>query len=639
MTTAFKDFLRTSKSKTAAAAASTEAAVTVSRRVLEFPPHVFNINKLPLSSALPPETKRWIRDATDERAAIESGCRFQEKIGQYRVDWIEKNCILYEGDLAGTHMLIADWQYEFFMQWGWMWFSKSWAEKTGQEALGWVRRFRKFNILVPKKNAKSPTLAAAGLSVQLADGEPGNKCYTVALVHDQALLSHQHAIEFVKQNSTLAARCTVNKTTSEIYDGVTKSRFGIRSGSTAGSRNRLEGLNGSLFLDESHVANREQMGILERAGISRRQFIHVQVSTAGTDITGYGYEECLESRRNIIDATEGRDFNFRLKHLEWAIPPDTSMAQLRDPALIDGYIRMATPTLNRIVMEDEIKQEWAKAVNSDTKLAKFAMYRLDLWNASGGDYIAGSDWNKCKRAFLMRSMRPYPAVIGCDFARRRDMCCICVMFAVPETRMLAIDPFDPNTEYEDREINIPHIQPYFYLPHNTVRKYSESMNLDQFIDLGLLNVVNGSTVRPEILANQINALTERYDVRRVGTDSYYSTDVGSVLASKHGWDVESPDSIYSLISQRITSLSPAVEQLMNCVLETEYAHSGNALMDWQLSNIRIIEDNNGNRRFAKATSNSPQKIDGWAAQVNGIFCMMSDPDLYPGQVYSMKVTS
>lgn len=635
--TSFREFLAASGTKTAAARHVQTAEVVSSRRVLEYSPHVFSINSLPLERSLPPETRRWIRDASDERAAIEYGCRFFENVGQYRVDWLEQNCQLYEGDMAGEFISIEDWQYEFFMQWGWMWFSKDWAEKTGRQDLGWVRRFRKFNVLVPKKNAKSPTLAAAGLSVMLADGEPGNKCFTVALVHDQALLSHQHALEFVRQSPALSRRCTINKTTSEIYDTATKSRFSIRSGSSAGNRNRLEGINGSLFVDETHVADKQQMSILERAGISRRQFVCVQVSTAGTDLTGYGYEECLAGRQNILNATEGRAFNFRLKHLEWAIPPDTSTDELRDPTKIDAFIKMATPTLGRIVMPSEIKQEWQESLGSDTKLLKFAMYRLNLWDSSGGAYIAGSDWNRCRKPYSLKELRKYPAVIGCDFARRRDMCCICPMFAVPVEKSVRVDPFDPESEWEMQEINIPHIHPYFFLPEKTAQYYAKSMNIEQFVASGQLTLTPGRTVNPQVLAGKIAQLAEKFDIRLVGSDTYYSADVGAVLASKYGWDIDSPDSIFKLISQSTASISPAVEQLFNCVVNEEYAHNGNAVMDWQRGNIQIVEDNNGNRRFKKDTSNSPQKIDGWAAQANGIFCMMSSPELYPGQVFSMQV--
>ena len=632
----YRSFLLSSKSATAAVAKK-ETTPPRQRRILELPDRPsFYINNLPLLSRLPPETKRWLRDATDERAAIEYGCRFQESKGQYVVDWIEGNCTLYEGENAGELMSVDDWQYELYMQWGWLYFSKEWALKTGQESRGWVRRFRKISGWVPKKNAKSPTLAAAGLYTLMADGERGQKCFSVAKDVNQALVSHSHALEFVRQSPAFQQYCKINATTSEITDLRTKSKYSIRSGSTASNRDRNEGLNGSLFIDETHVVDEQQMSILGRAGISRRQFLLLQLSTAGSNTAGYGYKECLAGRANIKSAEEGLPFNFRMKHLEFAVDPEVSMEDLRDPTKIEGFIRQANPTLGRIVMHDEIIQDWRESVPTDTKLGTFAMYRLNKWDSSGGSYIAGSDWAKCYRRFSFKEMKQFPCVVGGDFSRRRDMTCVMLMFAVPTVMSLPVDPFDELTEYEDREINVPHIHPYFFLPERAVEQYKRHINLEDYASRGLLTITKGATVRAQTIAALINRIDSQFDLRKVGSDSYYSADIAQCLAGDYSWNVEGDDSKLALISQTCSSIGPAVEQLMNLVLNQEIVHNNNALMNWQLGNIRIVEDSNGNRRFEKPTADSPQKIDGWAGLANGIFVMMSDPDLYPGQVFSIK---
>lgn len=532
-------------------------------------------------------------------------------------------------------MSVEDWQYELYMQgWGWLWFSKDWAIKSGKEQMGWVRRFRKISGWVPKKNTKSPTLAAAGLYTLIADGEMGQKCFSVAKDVNQALVSHQHALEFVRQSPELGHVCRINKTTSAIYFSTTKSWYTIRTGSNGANRDRNEGLNGSLFIDETHVVDEAQMGVLKGAGISRRQFLLMQLSTAGSNIAGYGYKECIAGRKNIEAAEKGLDFNFRLKHLEYAIDESVSLEDLRDPNKIEGYIQQSNPTLGRIVLRDEIIQTWKEAKISDTELARFAMYRLNQWNTSGGAYIAGADWRKCYKKFLLKNMKQYPAVLGCDFSRRRDMSAMVVLFAVPTLLDVLVDPFDPDCEeYEQKEINIPHAVPYFFLPQRAVELYSRHINLKEFADLGLLTITKGSTIRASELAAKMNWADETFDIRKVGSDSYYSTDVFACLDSEYGWDI---DERCGLISQTAANIGPAVEQLYNCVLNQELAHNNNAVLNWQLSNLTIVEDNNGNRRFAKPKADDYRKIDGWSALVNGIYIMMTEPELYPGQILSVK---
>lgn len=536
-------------------------------------------------------------------------------------------------------MSVEDWQYELFMQtFGWLWFSKEWALKTGSEKLGWVRRFRKVSGWVPKKNAKSPTLAAAGLYTLLADGEMGQKCFSVALDQKQALIAHQHAIEFVNQSPKLRKRCQVHKQEKTITDHWTKSVYSVRAGSKAGaSRNSNEGLNGNLFVDESHVVDETQMSILKRAGQSRRQFLHMQLSTAGTNTAGYGYKECLAGRKNIENAASGLPFNFRSKHLEFAVHPDTSLDEIRDPTKIEAFIRQANPSVGRIVSYEALEADWNENKGADTTLTEFAMYGLNLWSTSGGLFVAGSDWNKCAKPFAFKDMKKYPAVVGGDFAKRGDLCCVHLGFAVPTVVKLRVDPFDPDSEWKEQLINIPYTHPYFLLPQKAVERYRKHIKFDDYVDQGLLTVVPGATIRPQVIAQLIARIDKTFKLRRVGSDLIYSTDVANILHTEYGWDIEGPDSRYYMISQSCVSLGPAVEQLKNCILNKEIVHKGNALMDWQLRNVQVVEDTNGNRRFSKPNQDDYRKIDGWSALLNMTFVMMSDPELYPGQVFSIKV--
>lgn len=637
----FKSFLTTGKSATAAAKKVEKGKQKPVRRILPHPEIVeplFHINHLPLFSSLSPETKRWIRDSSDERSAIEFGCRFSEQRGEYTVKWIESNCILYEGTDAGKPFGIEDWQYEFFMQgWGWLWFSKEWAVRTKQEKLGWIRRFRKISGWIPKKNGKSPTLAAAGLYTLMADGENGMKCFSVALDQKQALLAHTHAVEFVNQSPALRKRCQVYKNTGEIYDHLTKSSYTVRSGSKAGAQvNSNEGINGCLFIDETHVVDEQQMAVLKRAGISRRQFIHVQLSTAGSNTAGYGYKECISGRENIKAAGEGRRFNFRLKHFEFGCHPDTSLDDIRNPDKIDALIDEANPTVGRIVLHDVLKQDWEESKHSDTLLTEFGMYSLNLWATGGGAFIAGSDWQKCYKPFPFSFVKKFPCVIGADWASKRDFCAIMLGFCVPVKKLVILDPFDPDcVEYRQVTVNMPHIHPYFFLPRKAVEKYRKHINLDDYASRGLLHIVEGATIRPDILASWIVGLDRKFEIRKVASDNVYSGDIAAILASQHGWDIESDYARYAQIGTAASTVSPAIEQLRALILNKELVHKNHELLNWQLANVCLIEDKAGHKRFEKRTSDDWRKIDGWQALVNMTFVMMSDPELYPGQTFSI----
>src|SRR3990167_10032306 len=184
----------------------------------------FFINKLTPWKGVPSETRRWIRNASDERAAQE-GMRVSEERGQYVVNWVQNHCVLYEGSRAGEYIDIDDWQYEFFMQlFGWLVQNEELAERRKLDTC-WIRRFTQASIWIAKKNAKSPTLAATGLYTLCGDGEKGNKCYSVARDGNQALISHTHAMMMVEYSPELSSVCTIKKTNYSITHNPTNSVY------------------------------------------------------------------------------------------------------------------------------------------------------------------------------------------------------------------------------------------------------------------------------------------------------------------------------------------------------------------------------------------------------------------------------
>lgn len=630
----FKDFLKNSSKYTVKAKAEEETPPR--QRVLLPPP--FYVNRLPLTSSLPDETQRWIRSEADERAAIEFGCRVDERRGEYAVQWVEDNCKLYEGDNADQYIMIDDWQYEMYMQgFGWQYFDEEWeARKAGS---GWVRRFKVISGWIPKKNAKSPTLASVGLYLFAGDGEAGQKCFSLATTRDQALIAHTHALNFVRQSATLSARCKIDATTAIIYDRLTKSSYSILCGDKGGLKVSKEGINGSLIIDETHVVDAAFMSVISRAGISRKQPLRIQLSTSGNNVAGYGYNQYSIGRENLKAAEEGRQFDYRFLHFEYSIPQNTSVDDLRDPQKIDSFIRLANPTIGRIVRFGEAKDDWISSCRSDTELANFAMYRLNQWITGAGMFIAGSDWQRCNRPFKLEEVEEHPCIIGTDMSRVRDMTCTAVMWAVPRICMLPEDPFDPdpNPRLVETEINFPFIIPYFWAPRRSLGQFTGKLDVETLHKNKQLFITESPIVKVEAIAEHINNLDSRFNCRGVAADTYASVKLSGCLEGSHGWTVDGPESRFFLIPQNAAAISPAIDQLIGCILSQELCHRGNQVLDWQLGNITVIEDKNGDKRFQKPTSNDWRKIDGWAAVTNGIYYMMTDPDMYPGHVYSIKL--
>lgn len=87
--------------------------------------------------------------------------RFDLKLGNHAIEFIETFCRHYEGELAGQLIKLDLWQKAFI-----------------QTLFGWVdrktklRRFREFLLLVARKNGKSMLSACIMVYMLVADGEP-----------------------------------------------------------------------------------------------------------------------------------------------------------------------------------------------------------------------------------------------------------------------------------------------------------------------------------------------------------------------------------------------------------------------------------------------------------------------------------
>jgi phage terminase large subunit-like protein len=233
-----------------------------------------------------------------------------------------------------------DWQYECTMRlFGWVRRSAKWGRE--------VRRFRQASVWVPKKNKKSPTLAAWGLYLLCGDGEPGQKVFLAAKDGMQARKIAGEA----RRRHAPAVRGP---------DGRVRPEPQHDAGHAQPSRSWLEPLSSqqpdageqggaerqSVLIDETHVVDRDFVRRISRAGISRSEPLHIEVSTAGNNPDSYGKE-----RFDYASGRAGRDEDQELFVAIYAAPQDLTDADLdADPA---KFGRMANPAWGHTVDPEE----------------------------------------------------------------------------------------------------------------------------------------------------------------------------------------------------------------------------------------------------------------------------------------------
>lgn len=553
----------------------------------------FNISNL---HSIDSVTQRWIRTAADERAAHE-GMKFSEELGQFVVDWVQDHCILYEGSKADTPLICDDWQYEYFMQmFGWQRFSP--------ELNRWIRRFRRAGIWIAKKNAKSPTLAATALYMLMGDGEPGQKCYAIARDGKQAMIAFTHAMEMVKSSPLLQEECRINHSNGTIRHIPSKSVYSIVHMENYKS---TEGYNGSLFVDETHVVQQQHMDRVKRAGISRDEPVHIEMSTSGNNVDEYGYDQYIYGKK--VTSLESDDiYNPEFLFIDFSIDQRVTLEDLRDETFVREAAPKCNPALGRIIRLEEFMSDWRDSQRSDTELRNFAMYRLNLWLKGTSPWLEVTDWSACKRDYSLEDLVDYPCVAGLDLSRTKDMTALSLIFAVPD---------------EDAGM-IPYTWTWHWIPYQRAVAYKGYVDLFNDSFSPWITFVKQSTIDYSMIIHKLEWIRTNFDLRGLGYDAWKASDLVRTLIIDYGWS----DDYLIKVPQNMKYIGPITQEFERWVIRGEVAHPNNALLTWQFSHVELDVDKAGNYRPVKPDPNSYKKIDGIMSLLDAGAVLVSDESIW-----------
>lgn len=547
-------------------------------------------------------TLAMVRGPADEQAVAE-GCRFDEGRAAHAVEWIERTCHLYEGDQAGQLIRLMPWQKDFIRRlFGWV----RWSGRLGR----WVRRFTRAILFVPKKNGKSPLLAAIGVYVFDGDGEPGQKVYSTAKDGKQALISHAHAEEMVRRSPALARRCRVNGSTHAITCAETSSQYRIVAGDNVDGQ---EGLNGSVMVDECHVVDRRLAEVLRYAGDSRAEPLHVEVSTAGNNPDGYGKER-FDYAQQVI--REGGD-TWTLA-VVYAAPQDLSHADLdADP---ERYGREANPSWGVTIDPVKWVAEYHEAKKSLATLLVFLMYKLNVWQQAASPWLRASDWEACRRGFTEADLEGRDCWAGLDLSRTRDMSALVLAFHDGDEsfRLLA----------------------YFWLPEDRARElYRLVPQLREWAARGFVTLTPGNVIDYGFIKSSFRRLAARFAIRELAYDRTYAEEVTQSLEQGETDDAgnvlaEGTGVVRYQFRQSAMEFAGPTADFERGVLGCTLHHNGHPVLSWQAGHVRVATDANRNRRPVKPGAGDHKSIDGIVAAIMAVARARQAPR--SGSVYDTK---
>lgn len=567
-------------------------------------------------------TKNWLRNRSDELAA-DNGCWFDPLVGSYPVWWIERYCKLYQGEYAGRYLWLRgcqqcdephpvpaewndiakqtyldrakrhaachrkghslDWKYECIMRlFGWQKHSEHWNRN--------IRRFTKGTIFISKKNGKSPVAAAAALYLTIGDGEPGQAVFLGAKDGTQARdIMGKHAFAMVEQSQELMKICTLNKNLMQISHSASRSYCKPMTSSNSRTQEAKEGLNGSAVIDELHVVDREFMGRINRMGISRSEPLLLEVSTAGADPDSYGKDRFDAGLELLLGNLVEEDWFFASYHA----PQDLADADLSlDPI---KYGKMANPSWGHTILESEFLSDYNASKRNLNDLAKFKMYRLNIWQSSDTPWLDMAAWARCQQPYHEVDLLGQECYAGLDLAKTRDTCALVLNFPMPdnEYRQLA----------------------YFWVPRQRAEALRDKVPYLSWAAQGWLELIDGDTIDFNIIRHRLMELKKKFKITKMAYDDLYAAQmIQRLVEEDRAFRLEE----VCAFAQTITDFAGPTDEYEGLVREGKLHHNGNSLLTSQAGNTRIRTDCNQNKRPVKPKPTSLKTIDG---VVSGIMAL------------------
>ena len=487
--------------------------------------------------------------------------------------FIEKYCVHSKGEWAANPFNIQPWQRHVL------------RAIFGNLTEEGFRIIRNYYLSVPRKNGKSEFAAAIVLYLLLSDPEPGAEIYSAAKSTEQAKMVFDAVKRMVALSEPLQKlanqgrlRVLQNAVTFMDTLGTLRTYKAI-----AHEAKTAHGTNPSAVIcDELHcwtgTAGEEFFEALTSGQGARRQPLTLMLTTAGYDKNSLCYEQYQLAKDIKSGKKEDRTFD---SFITEAGPEE----DWKDPRVWER----ANPSLGVCVYREFLENEVRKAENSPSETNKIRRFYLNQWTESKTVYISLDAWDACGRNYDEESLLQRQCFGGLDLASTTDLASFCLIFP----------PVHDGDPYETLI--------WFWLPADNMRErvLRDQVKYDQWAEAGFLKLSSGNVIDYGSIKGQILASREKFDLRQINFDPWNATGLVTQLMAEGVQMVQH--------RQGFASMSGPTKDLLAYVLSKRLSHDGNPVLRWNIANLTVREDDNGNVCPSKKLSR--EKIDGAVATI------------------------
>lgn len=439
-------------------------------------------------------------------------------------------------------------------------------------------RFKKVILLIARKNTKSETCSALGLS-ELIVGNPGADIVCSSNDDNQASITYD-AIDTMRMLID-PDNLDTKRNQRFIFNKVNNSKIFKLSDRT---RNK-EGRNIDFaIVDEIHEMKENIIGkSIEQSQSLKQNPKFIAITTEGFVIDGYLDDELKKARAVIYGEDDGAAAE---RLLPWLYTQDSEQEVWQNRA---SWVK-SNPTLGIVKRWDYLDEQIDVARKSKADRIFVLSKDFNIKQNAAESWLNIEDYNY-KAVYDLEDFRGCVCLGAVDLSETTDLTCAKVLMMRPGDNRKYIHTmyFIPESKLEDSD------------DRNAGAKYKE------WAENGLLTITEGSDIGLAAVADWFYGLYLEYDIRlwKCGYDQRFAKDWITRM-NDYGWFKENEDLI--MILQNAQTLSNAMK-----LVEADFKHrlinyNENEMDKWCLKNAGIKVDDLGKCICVK--QEAAKRIDG-----------------------------
>jgi phage terminase large subunit-like protein len=255
----------------------------------------------------------------------------------------------------------------------------------------------------------------------------------------------------------------------------------------------------------------------------------------------------------------------------------------------DGWAA-ANPALGVFRSVKDVEDFSKLASRMPSKEASFRWLFLNQRIDASAPFVAPAVWKACA-ADVVKTFEGLPVFGGLDLSEVSDL-----------TSLVLMAPKNGTW----------HVKPTFWLPGDSLREKAKADRVpyDVWHAAEQLATTPGPTVDYEFVAHHLREQFDRLDIRKVAFDRWNWRHLKPWLVDAGFSDeqLEGDNAVFEPFGQGYASMSPALRDLESLVLNKKLAHGAHPVLTMCMMNATVKQDPSGNRKLDKHKSRG--RIDG-----------------------------